>query len=342
MTKRNSHIFFVSLLIASCFATQFCFAQDPNFSQFTASPLSISPALTGNGESSWRAMSNIRNQWIGIGSTYRTKSLSIDGKLLNNDFDDYLGVGGMLMLDDAMDGIYKSTYFSLNAAYHLTLDDKGNGIAAGIGWIYNSTMIDFSQLSFSQQLSSAGFNRALPTGEQSLSSVPNFSSFCAGIMYTYSMDNTFANFGIAGYRFMKSKRSVLDDASQYDDPRYDIHADFGTDLNNSINLSVSGLCSVQNGKLTSTIGANIGFLPAEETENSPLRIFNAGLFYRAGDAIIPTVGYIYNGFQIGLSYDVYISNIKSASVDPKTIELSLIFRKYNSNNIKKGRYHSPI
>lgn len=67
------------------FALLFCktvaIAQDPNFSQFIASPLSINPALTSDGESNWRAMSNIRTQSVGIGSTYITQSLSIDGKL---------------------------------------------------------------------------------------------------------------------------------------------------------------------------------------------------------------------------------------------------------------------
>ena len=118
------------------------FAQDPNFSQFIASPMSINPALTSDGETAWRAMSNIRTQWVGIGSSYITQSLSIDGKLKKFDDENYLGIGGMIIAEKAMDGIYKSTYFNLNTSYHLTLDNRGNGLAVGLGYINNNTRID--------------------------------------------------------------------------------------------------------------------------------------------------------------------------------------------------------
>jgi type IX secretion system PorP/SprF family membrane protein len=229
------------ILLVLILSNKALLAQDPNFSQFIASPLSINPALTSNGESSWRAMSNVRTQWVGIGSSYITQSLSVDGKLKKLDDDNYLGIGGMVIAEKAMDGIYKSTYININTAYHLSLDNKGNGLAVGLGYINNNTRIDFSQLSFDQQLSSIGFDRTLPAGEPSLSNATIFSSACAGIMYTYDNDNTFLNLGAAGYRFIKSNRSVLDDKTQYISPRYDIHADFGTALNDRVNLNVSAV-----------------------------------------------------------------------------------------------------
>ena len=86
-------------------------AQDPNFSQFMASPLSISPALTGHCESKLRIMTNARSQWIGLGSTYNTETISVDGKVNSiNDDNYFLSLGGMLIQDKAMDGIFKSTY----------------------------------------------------------------------------------------------------------------------------------------------------------------------------------------------------------------------------------------
>jgi hypothetical protein len=126
----------------------------------------------------------------------------------------------------------------------------------GLGYINNNTRIDFSQLSFDQQLSNIGFDRALPAGEPSLSNATSFSSACAGIMYTYDAENSFFNMGIAGYRFVKSNRSILDDKTQYISPRYDIHADFGTALNDNVNLNFSAVHMIQNGTSNTAIGSN--------------------------------------------------------------------------------------
>ena len=318
-------------------------AQDPNFSQFIASPLSINPALTSNGESSWRAMSNVRTQWVGIGSSYITQSLSVDGKLKKLDDDNYLGIGGMVIAEKAMDGIFKSTYININTAYHLSLDNKGNGLAVGLGYINNNTRIDFSQLSFDQQLSSIGFDRTLPAGEPSLSNATSFSSACAGIMYTYDNDNTFLNLGAAGYRFVKSNRSVLDDKTQYISPRYDIHADFGTALNDRVNLNVSAVHMIQNGTSNTSIGTSFGLVQnANDFNSEQLRMLNLGMFYKIGNAIIPYVGYNYNAFQFGFSYDVNVSSVKSGSMSARSFEISFMYRGFSSSNLKTGRYHSPF
>lgn len=301
-----------------------CTAQDPNFSQFFSSPLTISPALTGNGETQWRAMANLRNQWIGFGSPYRTNSISVDGKLTEGDFS-YIGIGGMVLMDDAMEGIYKSTHVSLNAAYHVTLDaDALHGIAVGFGGVYSKTNIDFAKLTFGQQLSSTGFNRPLPTGEPALNNMQGYASVCAGLMYTYTSENTFANLGVAGYRFIKTKNSVYNDATQYESPRYNAHFDFGASLNERTNLSLNAIYLTQAKVSSTTLGGTLGFSHGEEDYS--LKVLNLGMYYRLGDAIIPYVGYVYNSFQFGLSYDVTVSKIKSGSTTPKTFELSLIYR----------------
>lgn len=303
------------------------YAQDPNFSQFFSSPLSVSPALTGSGESQWRAMSNIRNQWVGLGSPYKTKSISVDGKIIEGEYDNtsYVGVGGMLLLDDAMDGIYKNTHFTLNAAYHVTFDaDAVHGFALGLGAIYNKTNIDFGKLSFGQQISSTGFNRALPANETSLNNIPGNTSVTAGAMYTYTTENTIADFGISGYRFLKTKKSVLNDPTQYDDARYAAHFDLGTSVNDRTNLSLNALFLTQSKVNSLMFGGTLGMFHGEE--DLSLRVLNLGMFYRLGDAVIPYVGYVYNDFQLGVSYDVTVSKIKTGSTAPRTFEISLIYR----------------
>jgi hypothetical protein len=53
-------------------------AQDPNFSQFFASPLTLNPALTGKFDGVYRFAANYRNQWPTISNAYTTMTASID------------------------------------------------------------------------------------------------------------------------------------------------------------------------------------------------------------------------------------------------------------------------
>ena len=59
-------------------------AQDPNFSQFFASPLTLNPALTGKFDGVYRVAGNYRNQWPTINNAFVTKTASIDIGILKN------------------------------------------------------------------------------------------------------------------------------------------------------------------------------------------------------------------------------------------------------------------
>lgn len=48
------------------------FAQDPHFSQYFASPLSLNPACTGFFDGDLRLAVNERRQWYNVGSGYNT------------------------------------------------------------------------------------------------------------------------------------------------------------------------------------------------------------------------------------------------------------------------------
>lgn len=53
-------------------------AQDPHFSQFFASPLTLNPALTGKFDGNLRATGNYRNQWPTINRAFTTTTVSVD------------------------------------------------------------------------------------------------------------------------------------------------------------------------------------------------------------------------------------------------------------------------
>jgi hypothetical protein len=82
-------------------------AQDPNFSQFFASPLTLNPAMTGKFDGVYRVAGNYRNQWPTIYKAFTTYTASFDMGILKNRIPEYdqLGVGILGFSDQAGDGV---------------------------------------------------------------------------------------------------------------------------------------------------------------------------------------------------------------------------------------------
>src|SRR6186713_693395 len=102
----------LTLLLFSSIASV-TIAQDPNFSQFFASPLTLNPALTGKFDGSFRLAGNYRNQWPSINNAFVTKTGSADFHLLRNNLPeiDRWGFGVLFMNDQNVNGAYALTSF---------------------------------------------------------------------------------------------------------------------------------------------------------------------------------------------------------------------------------------
>lgn len=304
-------------------------AQDPILSQFYASPLSMNPALAGNGDASWRVVGIHRAQWISSGvDPLNTTSVSLDGKLFRQKDNEvnYIGGGIFFMQDKGMNGAYKNTSFNAILSSHISLDGEDmNGLSVGIGGTYSNTMIDFNALSFPSQLSSSGFNRALPTSEPYLSNIKPYYSLSGGIDYTYSTETMGFDIGVAGYRFMKTRRSALNDQDQLDPPRYNIHANYQTYLSEKFVFNANAMYVIQSEQHTYTAGFNIGTILTDPSEDAPT-VLNTGIWYRKNEAIIPYLGLTAGNLTGGISYDIASGSSAGSLGTLRTFELSLILR----------------
>src|SRR3982751_3769171 len=94
----------------------FCFAQDPAFTQFYASPIYLNPAFAGSARCPRLAL-NYRNQWPGFDKTYITYSASYDQHvdLLSG------GVGINILNDKAGDNTISTTNISGIYAYQMSI-----------------------------------------------------------------------------------------------------------------------------------------------------------------------------------------------------------------------------
>jgi type IX secretion system PorP/SprF family membrane protein len=321
------HYYTIVILFGACITVH---AQDPIFSQFYSSPLSVNPSLAGNGDASWRLVANRRSQWVGEGfEPLNTTSVSFDGKLIRQKDKEvnYIGGGLLFLQDRGLSGAYKSNSFHFILSSHVGLDEEDmHGLSIGLGGSYSNTLINFSELSFPEQLSSSGFNRTLPTNEPYLSNIKPYFSMFAGITYTYTGENANFDIGASGYRFLKTNRSALNDKEQTDPPRYNIHADFQTFLTSRLAFNSNALYVLESNLSSYTVGVNFGQM-LDETDQPT--IINAGLWYRSKEAVIPYLGMVYKNMQFGLTYDINMSSSKSDAGGLKTYEFSLVFRSPN-------------
>src|SRR5689334_14215292 len=85
-------------------------AQDPNFSQFFVSPLTLNPAMTGKFVGDFRIAGNYRDQWPAISKAYVTTTASFDMPILRSKISDLdtWGVGVMAMADKTANGVLTS------------------------------------------------------------------------------------------------------------------------------------------------------------------------------------------------------------------------------------------
>ena len=339
MKTTTIHLYAVACLLMISGNT--LMAQDPGFMQYNADPLNISPALAGRYDTDFRVMVNARSQWLGKSSTYNTRQVSVDAKMFEIDESNYFGIGGMFISDKAMDGLYKSNYYSLNGSYHFALDANGSGVGLGIGVVGNNNRVDFSQLTFDQQLGNSGFDMTLASGEMSMRNSTSHVSATAGLMYTYESDFVYFDAGVSGYRFMNFQRSFYNDPKQTIAARYTAHAYLSMTLNDRLSLQASAMQMFMQRQIITMGGGMLGIILAEHS-TGPIQMLHLGAHYRSTGTLAPTVGYTVGNIDLGLSSDVPLSTKTSGSVVNRALELTMSYNMFSATFRRKvGRYRLP-
>jgi len=324
---------FAGIIFFSLMSIGYCQGQDPAFSQYFSSPLNINPALTANVNGDWRVIANCRDQWIGPASPYTTGTISYDTKILKSKVAEtnYVGLGGMLMFDQAMARILKTSYASINVSYNIKLAEGEDGgehrMGMGAGLTYAHSQVDYDRLNFSRQFTGFGFDTNLPTGEAALTNMKPYLSANLGLLYSYISTYSNIDLGIAGYHLNKPKQTFTEDPKQRLPARYVVHGSFSTYIGEKIILNANGIYQTQSGTNYFSIGGAVGYYLSDIADKEQDEvILNAGLWYWSNNAVIPYLGLAYQNFQFGLTYDINISKLSQAAGKPKTFELSFIIR----------------
>jgi type IX secretion system PorP/SprF family membrane protein len=310
-------------------------AQDPHFSQFFASPLTLNPAFTGKFEGVWRLAANRRDQWRSIPNAYVTTSASVDFPIMKNKIPegDVFGVGISGLTDASANGALKLNYGSVSLSYHKALDESGyNTIGAGFQGTYSNLLLDTRQLFFEDELTQNGFvqgtsndylgSTALTNGNNAR----NYFDMNAGILYSGSSngENNYY-FGISMYHINRPKLSFKQNNNWYLTNRATIHGGGSFPISDVVGINVSFIQQFQNKASETVLGGTLSF-NANGDDEKPTNVY-VGSWMRVNDAIIPYLGLEIGGLRIGATYDVNISGLKSATNSAGGAEFSIIYIK---------------
>lgn len=331
------------LLIVSLFSE--LSAQDPNFSQFFASPLTLNPALTGKFDGLFRVAGNYRNQWPTINNAFTTATVSADFHLLREGLPDIdrWGFGVLGFTDKNGNGALTNNYLSVSTAYHKGLDENGyHQIGVGFQGTYSDKRLDVTVLDFEDELTALGFTGVTNEVFNQNDLNVRYFDMNAGVLYNGST-NGYNNFylGASMYHINRPKET-FQGGQFYLPSRTTLQAGGRIPMGQFNALHFSTNYSFQANANNFVFGGAYA-LNLNYDDIDPVNLY-MGLWSRFNnvtDAIIPYIGLEFGDFHLGASYDMNISSLNTASNTRGGAEISLIYTKKPVNRDLK-KLNCPI
>jgi type IX secretion system PorP/SprF family membrane protein len=320
-------------------------AQDIHFSQFFEAPLLRNPSLAGIFTGDIRVQGVYRSQWGSVTVPYRTGSFDIEYKKPIGRGDDFLTTGAQLLYDRSGSNNFTTTNILPALNYHKALSAEKNqylslGFMAGLV----QKRIDASKITTNNQFDGNGFNPSLGTGEAFTNT--NFSYFDASVGMSFNSaikdketDNFFV--GLAYHHFNRPKNSFYKDPSIELNPKWVGSVGVRFSLNETSFFTLQSDYSKQGQYNETILGALYSYKLGADYEN-PDYVVHFGGFLRLKDAFIPVVKLDFGSLSAGLSYDVNVSQLRTASQGRGGFELSLSYRKFlDRDNSTKNAIRCP-
>ena len=323
MVVRLKHLILLILVSAATIGLK---AQDPHFSQFYANPLYLNPAFAG-AKVCPRLVMNYRNQWPSIPGSYVTYNASFDMHF--NAIAGGLGV--IVQADRAGEGVLTTQSAALLYSVRIPLSREWF-VKAGIQAGFIQKSLDWNKLTFGDQINPKwGFSQKTQEIPLSDPNVMNFDVSSGLLIYSQRFYGGFA------VHHMVPPNVSLTGNDSYLDMKMTGHVGY------MFSLKHGGSNRLRPGD--PTISPNIVYMQqggfhqlnwGAYLKKEPL-IF--GLWYRhffeGSDAVIVQVGFEYDKFKFGYSYDITVSELKNASGGAHEFSFALDF----NCPVKRSRVH---
>ncbi len=335
----KSIITHLSIIFASLFFFMSSLeAQDPHFSQFYISPLTLNPALTGMKNGDVRVAVNYRRQWSSISAPFQTMSLAADYNLLGGKIgDNLLGVGLVIFNDKAGTAGLRRTKIGATLGYSQNLGIEGAYLSIGFGADLFQQKLDPEKLLFENQFDGENLNGLIGSGEDlSRNALWNY-DMSVGLAWAYSPDShtSFYAGGSLGH-MNRPNMSFYDGEPDPLDMKYTLYGGAEFRLSGYVSVIPRAVMLKQGAHKEFNFGGYVKLNLSEPRSETPIHLSIGGM-YRLKDAVIPMLRMDYGPVAVGVSYDLNVSTLSAASNTRGGMEISLVY-KGNSG----GKDISPI
>jgi type IX secretion system PorP/SprF family membrane protein len=336
---------FISLIIAcSCYAG--AFSQDLNFSQFYELPLLRNPALCGVFNGDIRVQSVYRNQWQSVTVPYKTGGISLELKFPSANSYNYATIGLQATYDVAGDSRLSRLQLLPVGSYHVNLNGvEGAYLTGAVMAGIVSSQFDPSKLKWDDQYQNGGYSATNPTNQVIRNSNVNYFDQGVGLSVTSPFGNEASFYaGVGLYHFLKP--SVAFNATNAATTKLNEKWVFNGGLKlptsdwTRINLFADYL--FQGGHRQLMAGAFYTTDIQQYDEEEDRTSISLGGALRMNDAFVPVVRLDHHKWSMGLSYDVNISKLKTASQSRGGFELTLNYKSFlNSRTVNAYKMNCP-
>lgn len=332
--KRMKKILLFSFFLLVLF--QSARAQDQQFTQFYATPLTLNPGLTGGFEGRYRVGTIYRDQWRQVlDHPIRTFAVAADlrfdapGKSV---YDDAFGLGIMFFNDKVNVVDFSTTQIALSMAYHKSLgSDNRQYLSLGIQGGLTQRNVNYESLQFQDEFDGVN-GYTLPTGEPLPENNFAYTDFNVGLNYSARFGRSGAFFaGAALHHFLQPTISFYGNGAPGDKLFMKISAQMAATIpirNSRTSFMPRVLFAKQGEHMQVNAGANF---------RTALGKYGSTAFHIGGwarpvrhndsfglDAVVALVGIEYNNVLLGLSYDL---NLKALGFNQRqgAFEISIAY-----------------
>ncbi len=317
---------FIALLLCGAAAR----AQDVHFSQFYETAILRNPALMGTFGDDYKVAAVYRSQWSSISRPYVTGMLSGEARVpLKGQSGDYFTVGILGYFDRAgsIDLQTAAIYPALSFTKYMGSGSR-TFLTAGFTGGYLQRSYDPSKATFNMQYNpTGGFDPNNANFENLANNRITNWDMGAGLSVNSGAEDNHVTYygGVSCYHFTRPKRSFLTDNNIIAlDMKWNVAAGGSYRLTDQYGVQVH-LNYARQGVYNEFIGGGLlGWKRVSENEADPPLAIYGGVFYRAGDAAIPTLKFDYKGFAVTASYDFTVSKLRPASNGAGGLELTVM------------------
>lgn len=325
----------ILIAILTLFVSTITLGQGIHFSQWYEAPMLLNPASAGSYFGDYRANLNYRNQWATVGNSYKTIFASYDMPVLKNDNEmKTTGVGVSFYSDKAGKTKYGRTEATVSLSQSITVT-KQFDLSMGLGFSYGQISANYDNLRWDNQYDGTKYDASLPTGESTLNTSSTYFDLSGGFLARFfGRKKNETNLGVSILNATQTWKATLASGSGADQRRMRFIAHAKSELPISeyrddfivptLFYSSQGASNVLG--IGGTYKLNLG-LQSSYTGYYTSSFLEFGGIYRVKDAVVAIVKFDWEQrIQVGASYDINISKLRTASVYQGGFEISLVYK----------------